>query len=105
TMITPANRQAMQMNPPLRGADDRTALLEALKDGTIDYLATDPAPHPRAEKEQGVSGQPHLDTYGPFVTWLIRAHGFPPERIAAVCSANPGAFVNPYQAQKFARAD
>src|SRR5205085_8494384 len=79
SMITDANRPWMQMNPPLRSAADREAMLEALRDGTADYLATDHAPHSRAEKERGVSpmsGQPHLDTYGPFVTWLIAEQGF-----------------------------
>ena len=75
-------------------------MLEALRDGTADYLATDHAPHTLAEKERGVSGQPHLDTYGPFVTWLLVEQGFTPERIAAICSANPGAFVNPYHEEK-----
>jgi dihydroorotase len=101
--ITPANRQAMQMNPPLRGPGDRAALLKALRDGTIDYLATDHAPHTLTEKTTGLSGQPHLDTFGPFVTWLLSTQGFTPERIAAVCSANPGAFVNPYQKEMFGR--
>ena len=66
-------------------------MLEALRDGTADYLATDHAPHTLAEKEKGSSGQPHLDTYGPFVSWLLVEQGFTPERIAAICSANPGA--------------
>ncbi|HZZ78405.1 MAG TPA: amidohydrolase family protein [Gemmataceae bacterium] len=101
--ITPANRQAMQMNPPLRAPADRVAMLEALRDGTADYLATDHAPHTLAEKARGVSGQPHLDTYGPFVTWLLVEQGFTPERVAAICSANPGTFVNPYQPEKWGR--
>ena len=41
----------MKMNPPLRSADDRQALIEALKDGTITAIATDHAPHARHEKE------------------------------------------------------
>jgi dihydroorotase len=102
-MLTDANRPWMQMNPPLRGPADRAALLEALRVGTADYLATDHAPHTVAEKERGVSGQPHLDTYGPFVTWLMVEQGFAPERVAAVCSANPGAFVNAFAAEKFGR--
>jgi dihydroorotase len=96
--ITEANRGLMQMNPPLRGPADRVALLAALRDGTLDYLATDHAPHLLAEKARGVSGQPHLDTYGAFVTWLIRQHGFRPEQVATFCSAKPGEFVNPYSA-------
>jgi len=101
TQITNDNRGRMQMNPPLRGPSDRAVLLEALRDGTLDYLATDHAPHTIAEKQNPTkcpSGQPHLDTYGPFVTWLIVEKGFTPERIAAVCCANPGDFVNPYTA-------
>jgi len=101
--ITPANRQSMQMNPPLRAPSDRLAMLEALRDGTADYLATDHAPHTLEEKARGVSGQPHLDTYGAFVTWLIVDQGFTPERIAAICSANPGAFVNPYCTERWGR--
>ena len=39
------------MNPPLRTEDDRQALIQGLKDGTIDCIATDHAPHAREEKE------------------------------------------------------
>jgi dihydroorotase len=41
----------VKMNPPLRGGDDRAALIEALLDGTIEAIATDHAPHAREEKE------------------------------------------------------
>jgi len=41
----------VKMNPPLRGDDDRRALIEALRDGTIGCVATDHAPHSREEKE------------------------------------------------------
>jgi len=40
-----------KMNPPLRGGDDREALVAGLADGTIDAIATDHAPHHRDEKE------------------------------------------------------
>jgi dihydroorotase len=101
--LTDENRPWMQMNPPLRSPADRAAMLEALRDGTADYLATDHAPHTPAEKQHGVSGQPHLDTYGPFVTWLLVEQGFTPERIAAVCCANPGAFVGAFRPEKLGR--
>lgn len=101
--ITPANRLWLQMNPPIRTAADRAAMLEALRDGTADYLATDHAPHSIEEKQQGHSGMPQLDTYGPFVAWLLKEHGFKPERIAELCCANPGKFVAPYQHDKFGR--
>jgi dihydroorotase len=41
----------LKMNPPLRTADDRAALVEALNDGTIAAVATDHAPHSREEKD------------------------------------------------------
>jgi dihydroorotase len=41
----------LKMNPPLRSEDDRQALIAGLKDGTIDCIATDHAPHAREEKE------------------------------------------------------
>jgi dihydroorotase len=102
-MLTEQNSTWMQMNPPLRSPADRAAMLQALRDGTADYLATDHAPHSIAEKERGISGQPHLDTFGPFVTWLLVEQGFTPERVAAICSANPGAFVNDFRPEKFGR--
>ena len=42
----------LKMNPPLRAERDRRALLDGLRSGTIDCVATDHAPHPREEKEQ-----------------------------------------------------
>jgi dihydroorotase len=41
----------LKMNPPLRAADDRAALVEGLRDGAIQAVATDHAPHARHEKE------------------------------------------------------
>ena len=48
----------LKMNPPLRSADDRAALVEALRDGTIRAIATDHAPHARHEKEVPFEGAP-----------------------------------------------
>ena len=45
-----------KMNPPLRSADDREALIEGLADGTIDAIATDHAPHSAQEKSRGLEG-------------------------------------------------
>ena len=45
-----------KMNPPLRSADDREALIEGLADGTIDAVATDHAPHSATEKSRGLAG-------------------------------------------------
>ncbi len=45
-----------KMNPPLRSAEDRDALIEGIKDGTIDMIATDHAPHSAEEKGKGLAG-------------------------------------------------
>jgi dihydroorotase len=96
TMLNDENRLWLQMNPPLRGREDRLAMIEALRTGEIDYLATDHAPHSLEEKRKGTSGVPHLDTYGAFATWLMTEHHFTSQQIARVCAANPGRFVQPY---------
>ena len=96
SMLTENNRPWLQVNPPIRTAGDRQALLEGLKRGDIDFLATDHAPHTKEEKLVGTSGLPGLDTYGAFVTWLMCEHGFTPQDIARVCSFNPGNFINPF---------
>ena len=48
----------VKMNPPLRAEPDRAALVEALRDGTIEAVATDHAPHARHEKEVPFEGAP-----------------------------------------------
>lgn len=45
-----------KMNPPIRGEEDRLALIEGIKDGTIDMIATDHAPHSAEEKSKGLAG-------------------------------------------------
>jgi dihydroorotase len=56
----------MKMNPPLRAEDDRLALIDALRDGTLDCVATDHAPHAREDKEvpfeQAAMGTTGLET-------------------------------------------
>ena len=43
-----------KMNPPIRSEEDRLALIEGIKDGTIDMIATDHAPHSSEEKSKGL---------------------------------------------------
>ncbi|MFH0821944.1 MAG: amidohydrolase family protein [Pseudomonadota bacterium] len=79
----------LESNPPLRSEDDRLFLLDALKTGAIDVLASDHAPHTLADKAAGAPGMPHLDTLGAFAGWLIKEGGFSPQRVAAVLSTEP----------------
>lgn len=101
SMLTDTNRLWLRMNPPLRGREDRLALIRALREGVVDYLATDHAPHTLEEKRSGRSGVPHLDTYGAFATWLMAEHGFTAKDIARVCAYNPGNFVKEFLPRRF----
>jgi dihydroorotase len=103
SMLTDENRLWLQMNPPLRGSADRLALIGALRVGLVDYVATDHAPHTIEEKMGGVSGVPHLDTYGAFATWLMAEHRFSAQDIARVCAWNPGKFVKEFLPQGFGK--
>ncbi|MDE6686867.1 MAG: dihydroorotase, partial [Lachnospiraceae bacterium] len=67
-----------KMNPPLRTEDDRQAIIEGLKDGTIDLIATDHAPHSAEEKAKPLTEAPSgiigLETALPLaVTNLVHA--------------------------------
>lgn len=66
-----------KMNPPLRSPDDVEALQQAVKDGTIDVIATDHAPHHYDEKEREFSDAPNgiigLETaLAVNLTWLVK---------------------------------
>ncbi len=54
----PGDDADWKMNPPLRGEEDLEALREGLLDGTLDFIATDHAPHTAEEKEVGVKKAP-----------------------------------------------
>jgi dihydroorotase len=68
-----------KMNPPLRSKEDREALIEGLMDGTIDFIATDHAPHTEAEKQKGINAAPFgivgLETAFPLLyTYLVETN-------------------------------
>ncbi|SER04662.1 dihydroorotase [Gracilibacillus ureilyticus] len=52
------NDANFKMNPPLRAEEDQQALIEGLLDGTIDFIATDHAPHTKEEKSNGMADAP-----------------------------------------------
>jgi len=83
-----------KMNPPLRSATDREALLVALADGTVDAIATDHAPHAAHEKqvefERAAFGITGLETaLALAITKLHREHKIPLTRIVELFTAGP----------------
>ena len=83
-----------KMNPPLRAADDREALVEASLDGTIDMIATDHAPHGAEEKAKGLRGSVMgivgLDTAFPLMyTYLVKPGHMSMDRLVDMMSLAP----------------
>jgi dihydroorotase len=84
-----------KMNPPLRSAEDRKAMLVALADGTIDAIATDHAPHAHHEKmvefDRAAFGITGLETaLGLAISELHTKRGLPLTRIVELLTTNPG---------------
>jgi dihydroorotase len=88
-----------KMNPPLRSAADRNAMIEAILDGVVDAIATDHAPHAIHEKEvefeyapNGITG---LETaLGLSLRWLHHEWKMPIGRVLSLLSAQPAALLN-----------
>ena len=83
-----------KMNPPLRSADDRAALIEGIKDGTIDMIATDHAPHSKEEKSKGLKGSAMgitgLETAFPVLySRLVKTGVISLERLIELMAVNP----------------
>ena len=119
----------VQMNPSLQSSQDRQELIDALKSGFIQHLATDHAPHPLDEKfhqfgseekylalkkenleecrrlscMNACSGTPQLDTYALVCCWLINEHGFSAQRIAEMSAETPGAFINQFLPETYGK--
>lgn len=83
-----------KMNPPLRGAEDREALINGLLDGTIDMIATDHAPHSKEEKSKGLDGSAMgivgLETaFSVLYTKLVKSGIITLEKLIDIMSVKP----------------
>jgi dihydroorotase len=84
-----------RMNPPLRSEARRAAVFERVADGTVDIVATDHAPHTRAEKDAGIwdapSGVPGVETALPLLLGLAATGDLTHERVRDLTAATPAA--------------
>ena len=83
-----------KMNPPLRSEEDRLALIEGIKDGTIDMIATDHAPHSAEEKSKGLEksafGIVGIETAFPVMyTHLVKTGIITLEKLIEIMAINP----------------
>lgn len=83
-----------KMNPPLRSKEDREALIEGIKDGTIDIIATDHAPHSAEEKAKGLAGSAFgivgIESAFPLLyTYLVKTGVISLQRLIELLVINP----------------
>jgi len=88
------NHGRFKMNPPIRSSADRDALIEGIKDGTVDMIATDHAPHSAEEKSRGLEksnmGVVGIETAFPVsYTYLVKTGVITLERLIKLLSVNP----------------
>lgn len=78
------------VNPPLRPETDRLALIEAIRDGTVDCISTDHAPHTAEDKAAGAPGFTGLETsFGVCNTKLVKEGQISAKKLSQLMSANP----------------
>lgn len=86
-----------KMNPPLRGEEDRLAIIEGLADGTLDAIATDHAPHEdyvkKCEFINAANGIIGLQTALPLTLALVRNGKLTPSQAVSLLSANPASIL------------
>ncbi len=78
------------VNPPLRPENDRLALIEAIRDGTVDCISSDHAPHTAEDKAAGAPGFTGLETsFGVCNTKLVKECKISAKKLSQLMSANP----------------
>jgi dihydroorotase len=89
-------RADAKVNPPLRAEDDAAALRDAVRDGTIDALATDHAPHTRSEKARLLAEAPVGFTGLEIAlgAYALALPDLPLDRFVALLSTNPARILN-----------
>ncbi len=96
-----------KMNPPLRSADDKQALIDGIIDGTIDMIATDHAPHSAEEKSKGLEkslmGVVGLETaFAVMYTEFVKTGIISFEKLCEIMCYNPRKRFNIVSGQDFA---
>ena len=83
-----------KMNPPLRSAEDREKIIEAVKSGIIDCISTDHAPHLDEEKNAGINGIIGLETsFALGVTYLVKQNHVTLKKLIELMTVNPAKII------------
>ena len=78
------------VNPPIRSLEDNNAVIAGIKDGTVDVISTDHAPHTQTDKEAGAPGFTGLEiSFAACHTDLVCRKIIPATKLSKLMSANP----------------
>ncbi len=84
-----------KVNPSIRGKKDNDFLIKAIKDGYVDAIATDHAPHSKEDKEKGAPGLIGLETSFPVCyTTLVKENEVSINKLSKIMSENPARILN-----------
>ncbi|NMA85935.1 MAG: dihydroorotase [Tissierellia bacterium] len=84
-----------RVNPPIREREDVKAIIEAIKNGTVDMIATDHAPHSKEDKEKGAPGISGIETaFSISYTTLVKSGEISLNKLSELMSANPAKLAN-----------
>ncbi|HBH12397.1 MAG TPA: dihydroorotase [Clostridiales bacterium] len=84
------NRIEYRVNPPLREREDVVALIEAIKEGYVDAIGTDHAPHSQEDKEKGAPGISGIETsFSICNTVLVKEHNISMSELSGIMSEKP----------------
>lgn len=79
-----------RVNPPIREKADVTAIIEGIKDGTVDCIGTDHAPHTEEDKAKGAPGMVGIETaFSICYTELVKKNGISLNKLSELMSRNP----------------
>ena len=79
-----------RVNPPIREKEDVNAIIEGIKDGTVDCIGTDHAPHTEEDKAKGSPGMVGIETaFSICYTELVKKNGISINKLSELMSRNP----------------
>lgn len=88
------SRDEMRVNPPIRREEDRLSLIEMIKNGTVDCISTDHAPHSAKEKENGAPGFLGLETsFSTCYEVLVKSGEISLNHLIKLMSTNPASLL------------
>lgn len=88
-------QSSYRVNPPIRGREDVQKVIESIKNGVVDCIGTDHAPHTDAEKEKGAPGLTGIElAFSVCFTKLVKENGLTLNKLSEIMSARPAEILN-----------